>query len=350
MYRLFLALLCLALTPTLSSAFEPLAEIETSVKDALDKLKLQAGRLDSSGERTAVYHNLDHIKQAVDDFNKVIYRYDDRKNFYEVGASAQTAANATVILVDALAMSSGGNGSQLLPSKKSGLCTPEQLKEIRGPSGESYQSEPFSDEPAPGNCSGVKVGRNVIATAAHCVRSEAHCKTIRFVTGFYRTSEASVPDLKVPGARIYSCRKLIDRDFDEHGPDWALVEVDRELVDMPTATLADKQSLKLHDGVTVVGYPMGLPVKIAAGANVRRLEKSYFVANLDTYGGNSGSAVFDTDALLRNELLVVGLLVRGEDDFVVESPCRVSTRCPAHGCRGEDVVYADEFRSRIPRN
>ena len=119
---------------------------------------------------------------------------------------------------------------------------------------------------------------------------------------------------------------------------------------MPTVTLADK-TLKKEDGVTVVGYPMGLPVKIAANGQVRSLESSFFVANLDTYGGNSGSPVFNTLALVNGHLVVEGILVRGEDDFLaISSPCRISKRCPVHGCRGEDVVYADEFKSAIPTN
>ena len=57
------------------------------------------------------------------------------------------------------------------------------------------------------------------------------------------------------------------------------------------------------------------------------------MANLDTYGGNSGSAVFNAKTGL-----VEGILVRGEQDYVQKGDCRVSNVCPADGCRGEDVT------------
>jgi len=59
----------------------------------------------------------------------------------------------------------------------------------------------------------------------------------------------------------------------------------------------------------------------------------YFVANLDTYGGNSGSAVFNAKTGV-----IVGILVRGENDYIYQGDCRVSNVCQATGCRGEDVT------------
>jgi hypothetical protein len=62
----------------------------------------------------------------------------------------------------------------------------------------------------------------------------------------------------------------------------------------------------------VIGHPNGLPTKFADGAQVRgNAHKDFFVANLDTYGGNSGSPVFNAVSLE-----VEGILVRGENDFV----------------------------------
>ena len=69
---------------------------------------------------------------------------------------------------------------------------------------------------------------------------------------------------------------------------------------------------------------------------MRKVLPSYFVSNLDTYGGNSGSAVFNSAT---NE--VVGILVRGDADFFSQNGCAVSNRCFASGCRGEDVTRVD---------
>ncbi len=94
----------------------------------------------------------------------------------------------------------------------------------------------------------------------------------------------------------------------------------------------------------VIGHPAGLPTKIAGGAQGRdRTNEGFFTANLDTYGGNSGSAVF-------NSLtgLVEGILVRGEQDYMQKGDCRVSNLCPVDGCRGEDVTKISNVADKIP--
>jgi len=59
----------------------------------------------------------------------------------------------------------------------------------------------------------------------------------------------------------------------------------------------------------------------------------FFVSNLDIYAGNSGSPVFSA---ISNK--VCGILVRGENDFIIVNGCRKSLVCPTTGCRGEDVT------------
>ena len=88
--------------------------------------------------------------------------------------------------------------------------------------------------------------------------------------------------------------------------------------------------------MVVIGHPTGIPTKISDGAKVRMLATKYFVANLDTYGGNSGSAVLNAQS---GE--VEGILVRGENDYVPAEgrDCQVSNHCTNEGCRGEDVTY-----------
>ena len=93
-----------------------------------------------------------------------------------------------------------------------------------------------------------------------------------------------------------------------------------------------------------MGHPSGLPLKFANGAQVKDTSNaSYFVANLDTYGGNSGSPVFNED-----DGTVEGILVRGDTDFVRDNGCFISNVCPTTGCRGEDVTRTTEFAGDVP--
>src|SRR5690606_13166453 len=102
-------------------------------------------------------------------------------------------------------------------------------------------------------------------------------------------------------------------------------------------------SAQVGDELVVIGHPAGLPVKVAGGAQVRHLERDYFIANLDTFGGNSGSAVFNVHT---GE--VEGILVRGELDFITRNGCRVSNQCADSGCRGEDVTMIRAAWPYIP--
>ena len=99
----------------------------------------------------------------------------------------------------------------------------------------------------------------------------------------------------------------------------------------------------MGEALTVIGYPSGLPLKVASGGRVRTVKSEYYVTNLDTYGGNSGSAVFNSTS---GE--VEGILVRGENDFVSQNGCVVSNRCTFEGCRGEDVTKISEVLSFVP--
>jgi hypothetical protein len=60
---------------------------------------------------------------------------------------------------------------------------------------------------------------------------------------------------------------------------------------------------------------------------------AFFVATLDTFGGNSGSGVYDDAS---NKL--IGVLVRGEADYKPDqgAHCNRVNQCPSIGCRGEE--------------
>lgn len=102
----------------------------------------------------------------------------------------------------------------------------------------------------------------------------------------------------------------------------------------------------------VLGFPSGLPMKIADQAFVRSIsDKGYFVSNLDTFGGNSGSPV-----LKSGTLTVEGILVRGDNDYAYRGNCKIALVCPQDGkdCRndGEDstslTAIADIFGHTEP--
>lgn len=270
---------------------------------------------------------------------KPIYGCDDRKDLFDprLTEPQKRAARATAIVV----------------SKKEDrikLCSPEQAAKTQ-----AAEPERFWDQPQLGGCSSFKVAPKIMATAGHCIRSLRECRNTRFIFGYHMLDRNSRPDRAIPKAKIYQCVKLLGGSFSEEDStvsDWRLVQVDR-IIDAPTVairTAATKLPLTSGTALTVIGYPMGLPVKIADDAIVRSIEKKKFVANLDTYTGNSGSAVLNSELLGRNELLAEGILVGGSNDFqLTDQKCVLSAHCPDKGCSGEKVTAISEIADALKK-
>jgi V8-like Glu-specific endopeptidase len=253
---------------------------------------------------------------------KVIYGEDGRREIYEVESPViRDLADSTVALIPLRNILARAGGTFEI---KAGTMESEMRV---------CPSEPYAQQPAAAMCSGSLVGPDLIATAGHCV-TPSDCSKYAFVFG-YRMNNSSSANMSVAGSDVYSCKEIVAREY-TNNQDYALVRLDRAVIGHRVLPI-DKNPAQSGDEVFVVGHPSGLPTKVTLGGKVRSQQNGYFVTNLDTYGGNSGSAVFSAAS---NEM--VGILVRGEADFVNGrengKTCRVSNVCKEDGCRGEDVT------------
>lgn len=261
---------------------------------------------------------------------RVIYGDDDRVEIHQSSAYWQKKADSTVALFNKIDLTDNGDGT---------------FKVGGNNYGQSYNlcaSEPFREQQSAGFCSGSLVGSNLIMTAGHCIRSQTACDSTRFVFGF-GYSYAGKDLTKVQASEVYSCKKIIARKELSSGGDYAIIEVDRAIVGHDVLSVNRNGTVSAKDPLVVIGHPAGIPTKVSGGANVREVKAEHFVANLDTYGGNSGSAVFNEKT---GE--IEGILVRGAQDFVYSNGCRKSNVCPNEGCYGEDVTRVDQLTSFIP--
>ncbi|MCM2324634.1 MAG: serine protease [Oligoflexia bacterium] len=259
----------------------------------------------------------------------VIYGDDDRLDWYQVDDVAVRAlADSTVSLIDSYKIKiDPATGLARLSTtqfgKANGLC----------------KDEPFYDQPTAAFCSGSLVAPDIIMTAGHCIETDSSCKGTRFVFGFAVSREGELPQ-NVLADDVYECASIIGRKKEGSGPDWALIRLTRPVTNHQPLAVNRTQVIANGTPLIVIGHPAGLPSKVAGGATVRdNSRRGYFVANLDTYGGNSGSAVFNAQTGL-----VEGILVRGETDFNYDpkKKCSLSNICESDSCRGEDVTKVSE--------
>ncbi|MES2528669.1 MAG: serine protease [Bdellovibrionota bacterium] len=202
-------------------------------------------------------------------------------------------------------------------------------------------SERFTTQTTVSMCSGFLVGPKTFVTAGHCIRNANDCKNFRWVFDFAVTSRDQ-QKVTVPKESVFSCKKVISQIFTDEN-DYAVIELDREAKGRTPLTFRKSGTVSPGTPLVVIGNPSGLPTKIADGASVRHLDTNWFTANLDTFAGNSGSAVINTES---GE--VEGILVRGEEDYVdTENGCKVAKRCLDNECRGEDVNFLPDVIKQL---
>jgi hypothetical protein len=272
------------------------------------------------------------LARMAQDRQRVIYGVDGRQDLFQVrSAKVRKAADAVAALVEKDDLHADGDGWT--------LRTTSYQDEYQLCSREAFASQPLGCF-----CSGFLVAPDVVATAGHCVKDQAALKSVRFVFGF-RMIDVSKARTHFSKDDVYEGEELIGRKMTEEQSDWALVRLTRTVAGRTPVAVRTAGKIASRQPLFVIGHPCGLPLKFADSARVRdNSPKPFFVANLDTYGGNSGSPVFNAQSHK-----VEGILVRGENDFVTSGTCYVSLVCPTTGCRGEDVTRASEWVKAVPK-
>ncbi|MEW5907370.1 MAG: serine protease, partial [Elusimicrobiota bacterium] len=272
--------------------------------------------------------------------NKVIYGSDDRLDYFEAPASRKTLADSVVSLWNSYKVTKDGANYKLSTMKfadANNLCAGERFRE--------QQKGAF--------CSGALVGEDLVMTAGHCIRNApvnaTHgetCANTRLVFGFAVKARGGSAPASVPEADVYSCKEIVTHGLNGSGADFAIIRLDRKVSGRKPLNIHRGASLKKGDKMFVIGHPSGLPLKVAEGASVRDASKdTHYVADLDTYGGNSGSPVFDS-----RTSLIAGILVRGDTDFLTTAEgCRQSNVVGQNDGRGEDVTKVSQVSSSVPK-
>ena len=251
--------------------------------------------------------------------NKVIYGDDNRVDVFESTNSAfveLSKSTAAMIAGSSLKTVKGEveiSGSTL---QARGICAKER----------------FSKQISAANCSGFLVSENIMVTAGHCIKDAADCASYKWVFD-YKVDAADQGKVTVQSSSVYSCTKILARKLDNFGKDdYAMFEIDRKVTDRRPLSFRKTGKVAKGDAIVVIGHPTGLPTKVsAAGKVTRNTEASRFSTTLDTFHGNSGSAVFDAKTGL-----VEGILIQGKNDYMPSKKddpksCLIVNKCDDNG-------------------
>jgi V8-like Glu-specific endopeptidase len=243
------------------------------------------------------------------------------------------------------------------------ICTKDKLLEIDSrnftlkikPFGQAYnlcEKERFFHQPAAAGliCSGALIAEDVVVTAAHFV--DRNVKNLRFAFGYVMASPSTAV-IQLPREQIYHGVEILHWEYDVDKPDsncsdWTFVKLDRKVADREIINIS-KEPVFYEQPVYVIGYPCGLPLKYAPGAAIQKVEKSYFMAPLDVFSGNSGSPVFSAET---HELLGIVAQAQGNwEDFQWTKDGVVSMIYPNDeiNSNGARCIKVSEFNEYITR-
>ncbi|OGS11567.1 MAG: hypothetical protein A2234_04405 [Elusimicrobia bacterium RIFOXYA2_FULL_58_8] len=265
-----------------------------------------------------------------------IYGPDNRLDYFEASAGMQTLSNSVVSLWQSYKVVANAS------TGKYDLST-RTLGEARN----LCPSEKFRDQKIGAFCSGSLVGEDLVMTAGHCIETEADCADTKLVFGFKVGKAGETGPSSIAKSEVYTCSSIVKRYLGAGlGADYALIKLDRKVTGHAPLAINRTGAIKRDTKIFVIGHPSGLPLKVAADSKVRDVSRpGYFVADLDTFGGNSGSAVFN---LATNK--IEGILVRGDEDYTsTPAGCDTVATFPQAGGRGEDVTKISELSSFIPK-
>ena len=209
--------------------------------------------------------------------------------------------------------------------------------------------ERYAEQYSLATCSGFLIASDTILTAGHCVENEKDCVRYKWIFDFDNHSEYFSQD------NVYSCKKVIKQALVERRrtlKDYSIVQLDRSVIGRTPLDFNRTGLLKSAQPLAVIGHPMGLPLEIASNGKSQKWnddEKKHFLSNIfkrfwffrasvDSFAGNSGSPVINTQTQL-----VEGILIKGAPDYTLTyefgEPCQKAVIYPDHDTEAEEVVF-----------
>jgi V8-like Glu-specific endopeptidase len=267
----------------------------------------------------------------------VVYGDDNRLDVYQVtNALHKNLARSTAGMI---------NIGHFVNSSQRGFFDLQQTRTLEEAKN-VCPSEAFSQQHVAPNCSGFLVGPDIIVTAGHCFKTfstpETVCRNFAWVFDYSMTSPTHNPTQNVPLENIYLCNEVLHAELSPF-MDYAIIKLHRPVEGREPLKFRTSGKISNNADLVVIGHPTGLPTKVSTGGRVTwNVDSTRFSATLDTFQGNSGSAVFDAQTGQ-----IEGILIQGKSDYRLskkEDPnsCVVVNKCDN---QGRNCEAGDEYGS-----
>lgn len=279
---------------------------ELKARDRIEKMKIQRGaRLlpepvekESRNPALTKFSDL-QLFNALTKGTRGLFGSDDRKEVSELSSSdpfdlkVKNNARSVVAFIPKSLLKPELDGSFTLSgqslSSTYGLC----------------KDELFEDQMACAFCTGFLVAPDLVATAGHCLDPSPVQDT--YIVFDYMTSTREPNGItRYSADQVYSIKEVVHW-INDKVSDWGVLRLDRAATDRHPLRVRTKGLIANGSRVYVLGYPEGLPMKVARnGAVVDNSNPIYFTNNVDTLPANSGSPIFNQETHV-----VEGINVRG---------------------------------------
>jgi uncharacterized protein (TIGR03437 family) len=284
----------------------------------------------SQGLKTSILGNA--VKAAAAVNPQAVYGVDNREEIYSQSKDWQEISKSVLAVVPS---------QKLFQSQDSAYF--DYTKETLVQSHKVCSDQKYANQFTLPKCSAFLIAPDLIVTAYHCVKTQQDCENLKFVTDFKLDNPSQSGPDRIYANQVYSCKQIVTQKFIQNEVDLTVIKIDRPICDRSSLNLNPSGEVSAGAPVKVIGFPSGVPMKLASGASIRSSDSISFKANLDTFGGNSGSPVIN-DFTKKVE----GVLVRGETDYTLKNGCNVVTTFPDDGGRGETSIKSREILDILP--
>lgn len=199
--------------------------------------------------------------------------------------------------------------------------------------------ERFVRQPISGTCTAFLIGPRHMMTASHCFNGGNVCRDFRWVFDYVVENENQTGFIG-KAQDVYSCKKVVAAAYKDQ-LDYAIFELDRDVVGRPFLTLDHKTQVAKHTKIYSIHSPRGLPLKHSVGFVRDNSGENHFTSAIDMMRGSSGAPILDATTHQ-----VIGILAQGDVDYDLQTEpfCNRFKRCGEYECRGEDATRIN----RIP--